>query len=126
LSPEQKTGQRHNCKNSNKTLLKEIVRKKKRKAQPEKQWAPAWWQGGIDQPNFIARKERTNAREGVDSAEWHRSLDFFVETQFISCKVEKTWAVLREGRGWLAGLLNTALSNNKGYSAHVLCLFLGL
>jgi hypothetical protein len=39
---------------------------------------------------------------------------------------KKTWAVLREGLGWLAGVLNTALSYNKGYSVHVLMLILGL
>jgi hypothetical protein len=37
--------------------------------------------------------------------------------QIISCKVGKIWAVLREELGWLAGLINTALSHNMGYSA---------
>jgi hypothetical protein len=32
--------------------------------------------------------------------------------------VGKIWAVLRKGLGWLAGLINTAKSHNKGYSAY--------
>jgi hypothetical protein len=36
--------------------------------------------------------------------------------QFISCKAGKLWAVLWQGLGWLAGLLNTTLSQNTEYS----------
>jgi hypothetical protein len=45
--------------------------------------------------------------------------------QIINCKVGKIWGVLREELGWLAGILNTALSHNKGYPAHVLMINLG-
>jgi hypothetical protein len=42
--------------------------------------------------------------------------------QFIISKVEKIRAVLRVELGWLAGLINTGLSLNMGYSESVLVL----
>jgi hypothetical protein len=43
--------------------------------------------------------------------------------QFINCKLGKIWTVLREGVGWLAGFINTALLHNMGYSVHLLQAF---
>jgi hypothetical protein len=42
--------------------------------------------------------------------------------QFVSWEAGKIWAVLRDGLGWLAGLIYIALSHNLGYSVHVLLL----
>jgi hypothetical protein len=46
--------------------------------------------------------------------------------EFTSCKVGKIWAVPRERLGWLAGLINTDLSHNKGNCVHVLMIIFGL
>jgi hypothetical protein len=57
----------------------------------------------------LKEKERVGGkhhREAMAPPRWHRNIDFFVQEQFINCKVGKIWAVLMEELGWLVGLLN--------------------
>jgi hypothetical protein len=71
--------------------------------------------------NFIEEKERKSKRKyhkrrsgGLLPGGIEALLSLFKD-QF-----KQIWAVLRDGLGWLAGLINTPLSHNVRYSVHLL------
>jgi hypothetical protein len=67
------------------------------------------------------RKHRKRKSSGLLPGGMEALIPLF-EDQSINCKLGKICAVLKKGLGWLAGLINTALSYYKGHLVHVLML----
>jgi hypothetical protein len=76
--------------------------------------------------NFIKRqwkwKYHKRKSGGILPGNMEALTSLFKDQLIYKGKAGKIWAVLRKRLWWLAGLINTALSHNIGYSVYILML----